>query len=191
MTSRTHDLTSFASLVTIAANYPPASLNLTTAVVSLVGCTIGSLLPDIDQASNRLWDLLPAGNFLGKFLRNIFLAHRTLSHSLLGLFIFYKFIFLVLPKVLNPSFANIQIIGISIMIGYIAHLIADSFTEEGIPLFFPIMLKVGFPPIKALRIKTGGWIEKFVVFPGVLVYLVWFIVNNQERLLKIFKLVVK
>ncbi len=72
MTSRTHDIFAFASLITVAANYPPLTLNAATLVTSLIGSVIGSLLPDIDQATNRLWDLLPAGNSLGKVFRKLY-----------------------------------------------------------------------------------------------------------------------
>src|SRR3989338_7333367 len=83
MTARTHDAFAFASLLTVAVLFPPASLNLVTLVGGIVANIIGSLIPDMDQASNRLWDLLPAGDHLGKIFRRLFLKHRTLSHSLL------------------------------------------------------------------------------------------------------------
>jgi len=90
MTARTHDAFAFASLVTVAVYYPPESLNLLTLFAAIVGNNIGALMPDMDSAANRLWDLLPAGNFLGRIFKRIFYKHRTLSHSLLGLFIIYK-----------------------------------------------------------------------------------------------------
>jgi uncharacterized metal-binding protein len=83
MTGRTHDLISFASLLTVASIYPPSNLNLTTTVACVVSSVVGALVPDMDQATNRLWDMLPAGNFIGKIFRNLMLHHRTISHSLL------------------------------------------------------------------------------------------------------------
>lgn len=189
MTSRTHDIGAFASLVTVAVNYPPTSLNASTLVVSLVGNIVGSLLPDIDQATNRLWDLLPAGNFLGKIFRGFFISHRTISHSLLGIYLLSKLLWWFLPKVFNPGFIYNQIVYSSVMIGFISHLLIDAFTEEGIPLFFPIKWKIGFPPFKHWRIETGKWFEKFVVFPGIIVYLFWYAITNQEKLISILKLI--
>ena len=69
MTARTHDAIAFASLVTLATFFLPAKLNVLTLFSSLVANVVGSLLPDIDQATNRLWDMLPAGNEVGKNLR--------------------------------------------------------------------------------------------------------------------------
>jgi len=189
MTSRTHDVFAFASLMSISAYYPPSSLNTATLMVSLVGNIIGSLLPDIDQATNQLWNLLPAGNSIGKVFRKWFLAHRTLSHSLLGIFLVHKFLWWILPKILNPNYLNITLICYSIMIGFVSHLILDFFTEEGLPLFFPIKIRVGFPPVSSWRIETGKWFEKLVVFPGIIAYSIWFVFNHQGELINIFKLV--
>ena len=189
MTARTHDAFAFASLVTVTTYYPPSYLNLFTLFSALVGNVIGGLAPDIDQASNRLWDLLPAGNFIGRLLRPIFLGHRTLSHSIVGLYLYYKLLELLLPKILNPGFVDINIVLWAMMIGFISHLLTDSLTEEGVPLLFPLKFKFGFPPISSWRIKTGGWFENLVILPGVAIYLVWFVINHKERLVKIVELV--
>lgn len=189
MTSRTHGVFAFASLITVAAYYPSSSLNPSTLVVSLVGNIVGSILPDIDQATNRLWDLFPAGNSLGRVFRKLFLSHRTLSHSLLGIFLVHKLLWWLLPRILNPNYLNIDLIYYSVMIGFVSHLVLDLFTEEGLPLLFPIKWKFGIPPIRPWRIKTGKWFEKFVVFPGIIIYSIWFAISNQEELVRILKLV--
>lgn len=187
MTARTHDVIALSSLVTASVYFPPSELNVTTAFVCLVGSVVGSLAPDLDQASNRLWDMLPAGNYVGKILRKLFIQHRTISHSLLGTWLMYKILSFVLPKIFNPDFVQVQLVITSIMIGFISHLIADMFTKKGIPLFFPIPIKIGIPPIKKLRIKAGKFAEKFVIFPGTILYLFWFIAKNREQLLQVVK----
>lgn len=189
MTARTHDAFAFASLVTVAAFYPPGSLNLMTLVVAVVAADIGSLMPDMDQAGNRLWDLFPAGDTVGKVFRRIFYKHRTLSHSLVGLLLIYKFFDWFLIKILNPEFINPEVILVSIMVGIVSHLLADSLTKEGLPLFFPLKFSVGFPPIEVLRIRTGKWIENLIIYPGAWVYLIIFIYLNQERLVGVLRLV--
>lgn len=179
MTSRTHDAFAFASLITMATLFPPAHVNALTAVTAILAADIGGLFPDLDQAGNKLWDSLPAGNFMGSILRRLFYKHRTLSHSLIGLYIVYQLLTWLLPKFLNPEFIDPKIIIASFLIGYISHLFADSLTEDGVPLFFPINLNIGIPPIKKIRLKTGLWFEKIVVYPAVWVYLVWFIYTHQ------------
>lgn len=189
MTARTHDAFAFASLVTVAAFYPPSSLNLLTLFAAIIGNNIGALMPDMDSAGNRLWDLLPAGNFLGRIFKRIFYKHRTLSHSFLGLFLIYKGLLWLLPKFLNPSFIDPKIVLYSVMIGYISHLLSDSLTKEGLPLLFPLKINFGIPPIASLRITTGKWVEKYLIFPGVWIGLIVFIYYNQGRLSEILRLV--
>ena len=188
MTGRTHDAFAFTSLVTIAVLYPPINLNITTLIASIMAADIGALLPDIDQAGNRLWDMLPSGNNVGRVFRKIFYKHRTLTHSLLGVLFFYNFSEWLLIKVLNPEFINPNLIFASLMIGYLSHLLSDSFTEGGLPLLFPLEINFGIPPIKRLRIKTGKWFENLVFFPAIWVYLIWFINKNSDTLVKILNL---
>lgn len=189
MTSRTHDAFAFASLITVAAFYQPTELHLTTLIVSVIAADIGATLPDIDQAGNRLWEMLPSGHTLGRIFRRIFYKHRTLTHSLIGVYAIYKLLDWGLPKIFNTGFVDINIVIISLMIGYLSHLLADSLTEEGLPLLFPINLTFGIPPIRKLRIKTGRWFENLVVYPAIWVYLVWFINENKEGLLNLLNLV--
>lgn len=188
MTARTHDVIAFSSLVTVAALNPPALLNVPTACAAMVGNIVGSLLPDLDQASNRLWDLLPFGDQVGKVLRNLFLSHRTITHSLAGVvgcsYVMARF----LPAVFQPNYIYWRVVFDAIMIGYISHLVADSMTKEGLPLFFPLKINVGFPPVEWLRVKTGGWVENGVILPGVIAYLFWFVGRNQEKLVGIARL---
>lgn len=189
MTARTHDAFAFASLLTVAALFPPGEMTLYTAAASVVGNIVGCLIPDMDQASNRLWNLLPAGDSLGRIFRRIFIKHRSITHSLLGVYLIYKLLNYALPKLLNPNFVNSDIVFVSVMIGFISHLIADSFTKDGLPLFFPLNLTVGIPPLRSLRITTGNWAEKYLILPGIAFYVFWFIGSYQGQLLNVIKLI--
>ncbi len=191
MTSRTHDAFAFASLVTTAVLFPPAALSIGTLSASIVGNIVGSMVPDMDQASNRLWDLLPAGDYLGKLFRKVFISHRSLSHSIIGVFLIYKIIGWVFPRLLNPLFIDTKVVFISFMIGYISHLVADSLTKEGLPLFFPFRFNFGFPPFSFLRITTGSWVENFIVLPSVAVYLFFVASVFKVELVQILSLVTK
>lgn len=188
MTGRTHDAIAFASLITIATLYPPASLNLSTAAAAVVGNIVGGTFPDIDQASNRLWDMLPFGDNMGKVFRRVFMGHRTLTHSFLGIFIFTNLFQFVIPRLFNPAFIDGQILFYSIMIGYISHLLGDAVTKEGLPLLFPLNIKFGIPPVRFLRLTAGGWIENLVILPGTAFYIFWFIGKNQPAFLHLIKL---
>jgi len=182
MIARTHKIVALAGLTTVAVYFPQKDLGWLTVGLVLIANVIGSLLPDIDQASNRLWDLLPGGDWLGKAGKHLFVAHRTLSHSILGAFLVYKLIYWLLPQILNSDYINYDLVAMGLMIGYVSHLSADSFTEEGLPILFPLKINFGIPPIKPWRIKTGKWFENLVVFPGVIVYLVLLAASNWKVL---------
>ncbi len=185
MTARTHDVFAFACLITIAAAYPPSVLTIPTIFTSIVGNVVGSLAPDLDQASNRLWDLLPGGNLIGRVLRHAFIGHRTISHSLLGGFLLHRFLAWVLPIIFNEYYVDINILHLSIMIGFVSHLIADGVTKEGIPLFFPFPVKVAFPPFRFLRVTTGSAVENWIVLPAIGGYILWFMQSQQDVFLQI------
>ena len=187
MTARTHDLFAFAFLVTAAVAFTPRTISVPTIFTSVVGNVVGALIPDMDQASNRLWDLLPGGNAVGKIFRHLFLGHRTISHSFIGGLLLYKLLLFVLPRLLNSSYVDIHIVLISIMLGFVSHLFADALTKEGIPLFFPFKLKIGIPPIKLLRVVTDSWVEHIIVLPLVLVYIAYIFINHQYIFINMFK----
>ena len=62
---------------------------------------------------------------------------------------------------------NMRLIILAFDIGYLAHMFADMFTEEGVPLLFPWDYHFGIPPnpFGKLRIKTGHWFENLVIYP--------------------------
>jgi len=168
MTGRTHDLAAFTALNIIVITNPLPEISLATALVSVGACFIGGLTPDIDTATSDFWDKIPAGSILGKLLHPFLGGHRMISHSILGIIIIgfiTNYLFNLAGQVL---LVNMELVWMAFMIGVISHIIMDSFTEEGVPLLFPIPFKFGIPPIKQLRIHTGGLMEKMIVFPGLL-----------------------
>lgn len=185
MTARTHDLFAFATLVTTTALFPPNSVSLPTLMTSLVGNIVGGLIPDMDQASNKLYDLLPGSDFTGKVVGKLFMGHRNISHSLLGGYLLYKLLEFVLPRLVNTHYVDPHILLVAIMLGFASHLLADSITREGIPLFFPFSVKIGFPPFKFLRVTTDSWVEHLVVLPGVVLYTASVFYYHQSEFFKL------
>jgi len=170
MTFRTHQTGAYAALLTVVIYMHVGGVSTATAITTLIANVIGALLPDMDQVSNRLWDLLPIGHLFGKVFGKLFLGHRSLSHSFLGIFLVYKGAMWLIPKLLNSNFVNVESVVWGLLVGYGSHLLLDGLTEEGLPLLFPIRWKFGFPPWKKLRIHTGRWAEKWLVFPLLLIY---------------------
>ncbi len=176
MLARTHNIVAFACLSSAVVYFAPIEVRALTFGLALVANAVGALLPDIDQASNKLWDLLPFGDTFAKYFNKAFLTHRGLSHSIIGFILTDKFFRWILPIILNGKFIDIFMVYSALMIGYISHLIADSVTEEGLPLFFPLKYKFGFPPIRSWRIKTGHWFENLIITPLLIFYILWLFV---------------
>ncbi len=181
MTGRTHDLAAFTALSYIVASKQLPEITLATALVSLSANFIGGLTPDIDQPTADLWHRLPAGSIIGRVLSPLLGGHRFISHSLLGILLFGLGARYLLQVIGTVLLVNMHYVWYAFMIGYISHLIMDTFTHEGVPWLFPLPLKIGIPPIKLLRIKTGGLIEKAVVFPLLLVtnIYIYYVYHNQ------------
>ena len=168
MTGRTHDLAAFTAINLLIATQPILHITLATAFVAFSANMIGGLTPDIDQSTGALWHKMTLGTIVGKFVAPLFGGHRTISHSILGLVLFAVLSKLFLILISGILIVDIDIVWWSFMIGVVSHLVADTFTHEGVPWLFPIPIRFGIPPIQALRFHTGGLIEKGIVFPALL-----------------------
>lgn len=187
MTGRTHDLVAFTSLTYLVATQPLVKMSVPTLIIALVSAFIGALAPDLDQPTADLWRRVPIGSFWGKLLSPLFGGHRYISHSILGIFLFAfgtRYLFTAASKII---LVDMNIVWFAFMIGFISHLIADSFTRDGVPWLFPIAVKFGFPPIKFLRFRTGGTIEKAIIFPVLLAANIYLVYAYHEKFIDFFK----
>ncbi len=187
MTGRTHDMAAFTALSLVVVTHPLPHVTLATAVVAIVANLVGGIAPDIDQPTAPFWRNLPIGKYVGRTFDRFLGGHRFLSHSLLGAFAF-GFAFHYILHVLTPSFPNLDmtIIWWSFMIGFGSHLIMDTITHEGVPWLLPIPIKFGIPPIKALRIQTDGIVERFIIFPGLLISNIYIISFYYDKIKLLF-----
>lgn len=182
MTGRTHDLAAFTALGFIVLTQPIPQMTLATGLVAVVANMIGGIAPDIDQPTAPFWRNLPVGRIFGKVFRLVIGGHRFISHSILGVILF-GFGFHYLLEVLRPSFPALDmgIIWWAFMIGFVSHLVMDTFTREGVPWLLPIPVKFGIPPVKAYRVETGESVERFVIFPGLIILNIYIYYSNYEK----------
>lgn len=123
-------------------------------IVFLALVLFATLIPDIDSLSS----------YIGRRARPLstiitfFSKHREFFHSFTCVFILSILLLLFLPQTALPVF-----------IGYAMHLFADSFTKEGIQVFWPVEKRVKW------RIKTGGLVEKIIFFAFALVDIVYLV----------------
>lgn len=170
MTGRTHDLAAFTALGFIALTQPLPTISLATGIVAVFANLVGGIAPDIDQPTAPFWRNLPVAGIFGRIFKTVVGGHRFISHSLLGVILF-GFGFHYLLEVLRPSFPhlNMTIIWWAFMIGFVSHLVMDTFTREGVPWLLPIPIKFGIPPVRAYRVETGEFVERLIIFPTLLV----------------------
>ncbi|PIS07350.1 hypothetical protein COT78_03890 [Candidatus Berkelbacteria bacterium CG10_big_fil_rev_8_21_14_0_10_43_13] len=159
----------FSSIVFL--NVDKLELSTSLAIILFFSTLLGASTPDLDTPAGGLWQKIPAGSILSRIVRPVFIGgHRHLSHSLIGMGIFI-FLYSLLLKWLGLFFPLLPItsyyILLSFVLGYASHLFADSLTEDGVPLLFPLDYHFGIPPnpFQKVRIKTGQWFENLVVYP--------------------------
>lgn len=190
MTGRTHDLAAFTALnVAFLVMHPIPDITFATTITALGANMIGGLLPDIDNATSDFWDKFRGGNILAKIVKPFVGKHRMISHSILGLVITALFLELILSWVATFVLVDMDIIWWSVMIGFVSHLITDAMTKQGIPLLFPLPWDFGFPPFKFMRMKTGGFCEKWIVVPGLFAlngYLIYLYYDKYLELIRTF-----
>lgn len=187
MTGRTHDLAAFTAMSYIVATQPIDKMTLATAFVAFTANMIGALAPDIDQPTGALWKKVRFGALLGKFLYPIFGGHRHISHSVLGLIFFGVVSKLFLIIISSVLIVDIDIVWWAFMIGVVSHLATDIFTHSGIPLLFPLPIRFGVPPLRALRFHTGSIVEKAIVFPGLILLNMWIFYNHHKEIIEFLR----
>lgn len=163
----------------------PIPLNWETILGIGVATLLGAAVPDIDNVSSPAWryKLMP---WEGKAARDFLEGHRHLSHSIIGLFLFY-FVFRLLLSVIHLEGIDVNLVSQAFALGILSHFLTDSLTEQGVPWLYPIPWKMGFPPIRSVRIKTGKWFEKLVIFPAFLGLTVWIYYIYRDQLTSIIK----
>jgi inner membrane protein len=192
MTARTHDLAAITALGIVFLSRPEQTITLATAIVSIFANLIGGVTPDIDQPTAPLWRNLPVGKYFGKAFDKLLGGHRFLTHSILGVALFglaAHWLLVFLHPIMHSVDSNL--VWRAFMIGMISHLVMDTLTKEGVPWLLPIPVKLGFPPLKRLRVTTGKAVEHWVVFPALLVVnAIWYDTHYQQLLVILHKHIV-
>lgn len=115
-------------------------------IVFIVAALLVTYVPDIDTENSKFGKK--------KIFRPLqfFMSHRGFFHS---------FTFLILLTLVLLIF--VPIIALGFFVGYSSHLLADSFTLQGITPFYPWKKK------SSGRIRTGGKIETSILLAFIIV----------------------
>ncbi|GAB2319020.1 metal-dependent hydrolase [Alkalibacterium sp. s-m-22] len=140
--------------VTYAAVLPALVSTGNLTIGNTVALGVGALFPDIDHPKSFI------GNRTGGISHSIgaVFGHRGLAHSILGIVFFQLISRWVLNYLQLPlEFADWFIVG------YIAHLVEDSFSKTGVAWFQPLYsrrIQFGF---KKLYYSTGKSSESLIL----------------------------
>ena len=184
MTARTHDLAAMTMLTYVVASGQAPHMSLATGMVAVAANILGALAPDLDEPTVGIWNDMPAGSVIGRIIHPLLGGHRMITHSLVGMgAIGWGLKYLLVHYVSRVLLVDMNIVWGAFMLGFLSHLVMDTITKEGVPWLFPIPWRLGFPPFKALRITTGEFTEKALVFPGLLFLNGYLIYQNYGRFL--------
>ncbi len=190
VTGRTHDLAAFTALVLVATALPSLpSMSYATLILAFGANFVGGLFPDIDQKTSDFWDNFRLGPFVAKVVCPFLGGHRNVSHSLVGLVLIGSlahFSLQLLVKLVNLEI-DPSVVWWAFMIGVVSHIIMDLPTKAGVPFLWPMDWKFGIPPFRALRMESGKFVEKWVVFPGLLALTAWTLFSHYQSVLTFFK----
>jgi inner membrane protein len=188
MTGRTHDLAAFTALnIVFLIKHPIPDITFATTITALGANMLGGLAPDIDDATADFWDKIRGGHVLARLVKPFVGKHRKLSHSFLGMIIFAILLEIILSWMGTFLLVDMDIVWWSVMIGFVSHLITDGMTTQGVPLLFPIPIHFGFPPFSFMRMRTNGFVEKWIVFPGLILLNGYFVYVNYDKYLELFR----
>ena len=133
-----------------------AGINVLDSPHSLLALALGAALPDIDHPRSLIGRLIPP---LARAINRRF-GHRTLTHSLSGLFLFS-----VASALVEQAFFQRLSGSVIASLAYLSHLFLDMMTLQGVQLFYPVFKNACVLPGQAgLRMRTGDLRSEGLVF---------------------------
>lgn len=123
-----------------------------------MAAAIGGLLPDLDHPESALGRRI---KFISLPLSAVF-GHRGMTHSLLAAI---GLLAILVAVTTMPAYASLGGLVAPLCIGYLSHLLGDSLTPSGVPLFWPRKRTYSFR-----LFKTWSWQE--TVFTAVFTFAV-------------------
>jgi inner membrane protein len=200
MRGHSHIIAGFAVALAAQQVYPYLPLRDPLELALCGGAIVlGALLPDIDSATSTIREDTGAGPRPGqtadRVLRTVGLR-RGLFHAVLRgvLWLFFALFSLIVNLVVHVVAGRHRgrthtLLALGLLLagaayldwpawalagcaGYASHLLADSFTRSGIPLFWPLSEWRFHLTPRLLWITTGTWPEYVIVF-GMLVWIAY------------------
>lgn len=123
--------------------------NLPASTLGFIIFIFGVMIPDIDHKNSKISNKIKPLSWLVR----IFTKHRGFTHSLSGAIVF-SFGFMLVLQIFNIT----KPLTIWFFLGYIAHLVGDSLTPQGVNWLHPLTKK----RIKFF-VRTGSLTETLIL----------------------------
>jgi len=174
MTGRSHLLLTGAAYAALALHPIPTPLGpisvprlvpgggLVPTLADAVAVALVGLLPDVDQAGSKAARLGGWPTRALAWLVQVVLGHRGALHSLVAAFVAWWLGQLVGSALGVPGLAGLA------AFGWCAHLLLDAATAGGVPILWPLPLRLRLPP----GLSTGGLGEHAALL-GLLAVCAW------------------
>lgn len=143
---------------TLAVTVPIMATTDTLTIGTVVAVSIGALFPDIDEPHS--WIGIRTRGISD--ILNKLLGHRGMTHSILGLIIAFLTMALLVNIINFPA-----IIAIYFVLGYLLHLIEDSFSKSGVKWLLPLADNKFQSGGGVIYYVTGGMVENFIFLGSV------------------------
>lgn len=188
MTGLSHQLFALLCAIWFITLYP-SSHGLILGIIALIAVMVGALTPDLDQPTANIWRRLLGARAIGKIFQSFSGGHRHLTHSIIGiLFIGYAFYFFIHRFINEQYIEQALVIWTFYMIGYLSHPIADTFTDHGVPWFWPWHFQIKIPPgPPVLRVTTGSFVELLLVRGGIVIASFLLLFGHWRNLVDFFR----
>ncbi|WMX58529.1 metal-dependent hydrolase [Peribacillus sp. R9-11] len=154
MQYRTHFTTSLVVALPIMA----ATNTLTIGSVLAVG--LGAVFPDIDEPHSWIGCRTRG---ISDVLNKVF-GHRGITHSLAGIFV----VFLTVALMIGLTDFK-AIIGLYFILGYILHIVEDSFSKSGVKWLIPLSEHSFQSGMGVVWYRTGSIVENFIFLGSILI----------------------
>jgi membrane-bound metal-dependent hydrolase YbcI (DUF457 family) len=167
----------------------PESVGFVVAIFCIIAVMVGAMTPDLDQPTANLWRKMLGAHALNSFFHAFSGGHRHITHSLVGIIgIGFIFRWLITHALVAHLWPAANLIWIAFMIGYISHVAADTFTDRGVPWFWPLPWHVQIPPgSPILRITTGSFVEVLLLRTALIIVAVLIATSHQTMVAAFFK----
>lgn len=166
-----------ALLGSSALNYMPFEIDGIYIQLFVFFIIIGSVFPDIDEPRSFIGRKLPVISHLA----SISFSHRGFTHFFICPFLIFLFALFLIPKYELIAFCLF-----AFSFGILMHQIGDMLTISGIPYYFFPFLKIKAVLLpQTLRFKTGGLVEKTILY-SVFLPLIVFLGMDKFNLLDSF-----